>query len=44
LKVQVGDAVVYREFGGGRWSFNGVKVLLTAATDILAVVEGGNLR
>ena len=39
LGVDVGDTIVYREYSGGRWAFNGVKTLLTPAKDILAQVQ-----
>lgn len=37
--VGVGDIVIYKEFSGGRWSFNGDKFLITPLIDLLAKVE-----
>ncbi len=39
LGVRAGDVVIYREYSGGRWSFNGERALLTQVRDILAKVR-----
>ena len=33
------DRVLYREYAGGRWAFNGVKYLITPIYDILAKIN-----
>ncbi len=38
LGVAVGDTVIFREWQGGRWAFNGQSALLTESKDILAQV------
>ena len=44
MKSQIlpGDRIVYREFAGGRWSFQGRKLLITPLEAILAWDERGN--
>ena len=42
LGVSMGDNVVYREWQGGRWLFNGVPVLITASEHIVAKLEEGS--
>lgn len=42
LGAGVSDVVVYREYSGGRWSFNGEKTLITPEHDILAKVASNS--
>lgn len=37
--LTTGDKIIYKEYSGGRWSFNGDKYLITDARDILAKVQ-----
>ena len=39
-KVNVGDVVVFRKYGGTEFSFEGKDYLIVEADDILGVVEG----
>lgn len=39
LGVKVGDLVLFKEWSGGKWLFNGDQRLLTNADDILGIVE-----
>ncbi len=40
LGVVAGNLVVYREWSGGRWLFNGVSALIAPIDAILGIVEG----
>lgn len=39
IGVSVGDTIIFKEWSGGRWSFEGVPTLLTSSKDILGVIK-----
>ena len=38
-QFSIGDQIVFKEFSGGRWSFNGEKMLITPEKSIIATLS-----